>query len=152
MDKKYFFLGTKQWSASIEEQWDNVVYAASLLITDEKVSSERLRAASIFLKFILPDYLDLIESEMNVRDRHDRRVRQWRREVIERDAYSCVKCKAHTDLHAHHIVPWSDYPKGRIDINNGITLCETCHSHEHKDIGYFVLSGKGRKARGKKRK
>ena len=54
---------------------------------------------------------------------------QWRKLVFERDGYKCQVCrKGGGYLTAHHIKSWAHYPKLRFDIDNGITLCENCHS------------------------
>jgi len=55
--------------------------------------------------------------------------KQWRIDVYERDDYTCQACsdnKGH-NLNAHHILNFSDYKDLRLDVNNGITLCENCH-------------------------
>jgi len=53
---------------------------------------------------------------------------QWRIAVFERDLYMCVLCEAVGEyLHADHIKRWADYPELRFDVNNGRTLCESCH-------------------------
>jgi hypothetical protein len=58
----------------------------------------------------------------------------WRKEVFNRDNFTCQKCKQKSGkIEAHHIKRWSEYPDLRFDINNGITLCKTCHS---KTINY----------------
>lgn len=59
---------------------------------------------------------------------------EWRREVFERDSYTCVICgKVGGELNAHHIKPFSKYEEARLDINNGITLCKECHKTVHKN-------------------
>lgn len=62
---------------------------------------------------------------------------QWRSAVYVRDKYTCQKCGAHTgcgrsfELNAHHIYNWKDNPQLRYDVNNGITLCDSCHTQFH---------------------
>jgi hypothetical protein len=59
--------------------------------------------------------------------------KQWRRSVFNRDDYTCQKCGAKSGngkaiyLHAHHLLPFAEYPEKRFDINNGLTLCKECH-------------------------
>lgn len=54
---------------------------------------------------------------------------RWRKAVFERDNYTCQCCgKTNTYLQAHHKYNYSTYLDLRLDINNGITLCEDCHS------------------------
>lgn len=58
----------------------------------------------------------------------------WRRSVFERDAYACQKCGKkggngkNVILNAHHIFNFMNNESMRFDVNNGITLCENCHS------------------------
>lgn len=54
--------------------------------------------------------------------------KQWRTSVFERDKYTCKICgEVGGKLHADHIKRFSDHPELRLDINNGRTLCVTCH-------------------------
>lgn len=54
--------------------------------------------------------------------------KHWRNYVFKRDNYTCVSChKRGIKIEADHIKPWRDYPELRYDINNGRTLCKTCH-------------------------
>lgn len=55
--------------------------------------------------------------------------RLWRKSVFERDKYTCIFCGDNKggNLNADHIKPFALYPELRFAINNGRTLCETCH-------------------------
>lgn len=67
----------------------------------------------------------------------------WREGVYAKDLYTCQCCgdknKAGSGkcvkLNAHHIYNWKDYPEKRYDLNNGITLCESCHQAFHSKYG-----------------
>lgn len=62
-----------------------------------------------------------------------RKYREWRTSVFERDNYTCQKCgyKRGGNLQAHHIKEAAKFKRLIYDVNNGITLCETCHRLEH---------------------
>lgn len=54
--------------------------------------------------------------------------RLWRKAVYERDKYTCIWCgQIGGKLHPDHIKPWSLYPELRFAIDNGRTLCISCH-------------------------
>ena len=63
----------------------------------------------------------------------DTKAVKWAKKVKERDGYKCQKCGSTENLQAHHIVPWLQDDAGRLryDLNNGVTLCRTCHLKAH---------------------
>lgn len=61
-------------------------------------------------------------------DGGDARWQKQRRRALHRDKYQCRKCEQtwdETPLHVHHLIPKLD--GGRDDLDNLITLCESCH-------------------------
>ncbi len=56
----------------------------------------------------------------------------WSIMIRKLDNKTCKNCNSKEKLHAHHIMPKSLFPKLALDVNNGITLCETCHRNIHE--------------------
>lgn len=57
----------------------------------------------------------------------------WRKAVYERDHYTCQSCGIiGKRLNAHHIKSFARFPSLRLDVDNGITLCERCHKKAHE--------------------
>ena len=67
-----------------------------------------------------PDERDSITGEL----------KEWRVAVFARDKYTCQCCgdKRGGNLEAHHILNFKTHEHLRLDIDNGITLCEDCHN------------------------
>lgn len=62
----------------------------------------------------------------------------WRATVFKRDNYTCVLCHEQVrKMEAHHIKPWADHIELRYDVNNGVTLCESCHDKIASREGEF---------------
>ncbi len=54
--------------------------------------------------------------------------KKWRRAIFNRDNYTCQSCdKRGGDLEADLIKQYAFYPDLRLDIDNGRTLCKSCH-------------------------
>lgn len=60
--------------------------------------------------------------------------RKWRFSVLKRDNFKCKKCGETNNLEAHHINPFCSHEDLRENIDNGITLCYSCHKKIHKEI------------------
>lgn len=74
------------------------------------------------------------------RIRHSKEYKEWRLSVFERDKFTCVNCGDDKggNLNADHIKPFCLYPELRLDVDNGRTLCESCHIQ----IGWSILGHK----------
>lgn len=60
----------------------------------------------------------------------------WRETVFARDDYTCQKCRCRgVILNAHHRKSYIKYESLRLDVENGITLCEYCHRLFHSIYG-----------------
>lgn len=65
--------------------------------------------------------------------------KQWAKEVLKRDSYQCQHCGIREKLQAHHVLPYAKYPDKRLDLDNGITLCATCHSKQHPELPSYLF-------------
>ena len=61
----------------------------------------------------------------------------WANAVKQRDNYTCRVClkKDHVRIVAHHINSYGKFPELRLELTNGITLCEDCHRAFHSLYG-----------------
>jgi hypothetical protein len=113
-------------------------------LISEKTTIEQKIAASILMKILFTDKerkMILEDPDLYPFSRNDSRVREWTRQIISKG--KCEKCCATENLEAHHIIKWADYPKGRIDLINGMCLCHKCHTEEHKDDqSYYMMKAK----------
>lgn len=67
---------------------------------------------------------------INITIRMSLEYKNWRKQVFERDNYTCQLCgKMGGNLNADHIKPFSLFIELRFDMNNGRTLCVPCHKN-----------------------
>ena len=126
-------------------KYDVLIDCIAVLLGD--YSTDRKKATYILLKYFAPEDLykfvmQEVEKEAPVTDRRDPRVAKWRKEVLK--CGCCEQCGSKDDLEAHHILYWSESPKDRINIKNGICLCHECHTKEHEgeQVYFLMLSRK----------
>jgi hypothetical protein len=64
----------------------------------------------------------------------------WKYSVYERDKYICQhcgnKCGKNIGINAHHMDGYNWCKERRLDISNGVTLCNNCHTLFHRLYGY----------------
>lgn len=82
------------------------------------------------------------DSTITDEDRYNRHSdvghQNWRKTVLARDGHRCVRCGSGDRLHAHHIFPYNQYVELREDVDNGVTLCDSCHSKFHAAYGVYA--------------
>lgn len=85
-------------------------------------------------------------SSQNECIRQSSEFKQWRDAVFSRDNYTCRRCSAkhqagsRPKLHPHHIKTFAEYPELRFVVENGLTLCASCHKSAHRKGGLCELS------------
>lgn len=61
--------------------------------------------------------------------RKTKEYRHWRNAILEQDNHQCTECATKdTRLDAHHIKSFTHFPELRFEVDNGITLCVSCHT------------------------
>lgn len=91
-----------------------------------------IRAMFILIK----DKLDKAnKSYWNYEDRRSSKYKNWKKQVLIRDNYTCQRCGNKENLVVHHIEKFSENKQLRFNVDNGITLCQKCHKEVHKHEG-----------------
>lgn len=97
------------------------------LIDDQKIKLQRNKGENHW------NWKGGITSKAQI-ERNSKKYSDWRKSVFSRDNYTCQLCGLHGGkLNAHHKKKWSEYPELRFMVDNGITLCESCHKAVHRN-------------------
>lgn len=71
-----------------------------------------------------------------VKARNSQEFILWRKEVFERDNFTCCVCKNRGGiLNAHHLESFHICKDLRYKVDNGVTLCHCCHIDFHRKYG-----------------
>ena len=87
-----------------------------------------------------PNYLHEISVEERLRRKRGSinmpGYKNWARDVKIRDNLTCQVCDIKdTKFEAHHLYNYKDYPEYASKIDNGVTLCQSCHIKFHQEYG-----------------
>ena len=84
-----------------------------------------------------PNYNPNLTNEEREQGRGIEGYDKWRTSVYERDNYTCQCCGSHKSgtLNAHHKDGYHWCIERRLDVTNGVTLCEDCHNKFHHIYG-----------------
>lgn len=63
--------------------------------------------------------------------RRSKKYIKWQKAVFIKDEYKCQHCGTKDKLVAHHKIPWRESKELRFEIDNGLTLCKSCHMRHH---------------------
>jgi hypothetical protein len=122
MDKTYNAIRTRAIQLGIASCYDP---SERDDVTRQKISAT--------LQGVTVEEWDGFKETVNALVRKSVEYQEWRKKVFERDGYTCQDCGKKGDkLNAHHILRFSEYPELRLDIDNGVTLCEECHKETHR--------------------
>ena len=77
------------------------------------------------------------EKNPSYKDGRKAKLKDWIFAVLERDGFICQDCKGSKEvllnrrISAHHIKSKKVFPELKYLIDNGITLCNSCHTGRH---------------------
>jgi hypothetical protein len=84
-----------------------------------------------------PSYNPDLSEEERIATRHYEDYYRWRKQVYEKDSYTCQCCGVTGgSLSAHHLDGYNWCKERRTDISNGMTLCRECHTDFHVKYKY----------------
>ena len=91
-----------------------------------------------FTKYTTTKYCEKCREEKDKDKRKSCKYIAWREAVYKRDNYTCQCCGDNTggNLNAHHKDSYDINPKKRYEVDNGVTLCVSCHTDFHNKYGY----------------
>ena len=118
---------------TIPENLKKAVKLAVLKTKGSKIPLERRKRISDTMKSKKNHLWKGGITKTNILIRNGLEYRLWRESVFKRDNHTCVECGERSRvgkrvvLNADHIKPFAIHIDSRFDINNGRTLCVSCH-------------------------
>lgn len=81
-------------------------------------------------------YKHNLTDEDRIRHRIFPELPLWRKKVFARDNYTCDLCSIRGGkIVAHHLNCWAGFKDLRFKLDNGVTLCKSCHHDFHMSLG-----------------
>ena len=121
----------KKISIDVKKRWLHPEYRAKMLLASKKNKGRKLTEEhKQKLSLIQIKKWDKIGRKTKGKDERlkDYKYLGLRRLVLKRDNFSCTTCGVvGGKLEMHHIKEWRNYPELRYELDNVITLCNTCH-------------------------
>lgn len=80
------------------------------------------------------------QRELSLKKRRNPEAKRFRRAVKARDGNTCTICDSKNQLVVHHLNGFKDNVALRYDVDNGVTLCWSCHNAFHQNFmgGYNI--------------
>ena len=114
------------------EQYGRVMYAINEYALNQ-VEMELNKTEKAIFNLMKPKIIAGIKYLENRKQRSSEEYKVWRLTVFQRDSFTCQKCnRVGGKLNAHHIKRFAKDKENRMNIDNGITLCEKCHKELHR--------------------
>ena len=63
----------------------------------------------------------------------------WRKKVVLKFDGRCAICGAKTELEAHHVRGYTEFPDEQYVVDNGVVLCHNCHLGVHRSAGATII-------------
>lgn len=76
--------------------------------------------------------------------RKSKEHKEWSEGVYKKNNWHCVDCDTKCqkgNIVAHHLQNFADFVGLRFDIENGVTLCRSCHAKRHNPFNRFTKVG-----------
>ncbi len=125
------FNNCRKWFMPSQQQCSNRLYGIDTGINYFYCSSECKDNCSIYKQREYPKGTKPKNERQKIVDP------AFRKMVLEKDNYKCIRCEAIENLKAHHIEGVIINPMVANDIDNGITFCSDCHDWIHSQEGCY---------------
>lgn len=84
-----------------------------------------------------PNYNPNLTDEDRIAREFQNGYKEWKNEVKRLAHYTCDCCGSdESGLHSHHLDSYNWCKERRLDLTNGVCLCEDCHKEFHHIYGY----------------
>lgn len=137
---KMFGIGSQNSINKLLHKWNIPIREKSeaIRIASKKLSN-RIKMSSYGQGISIDDWNGFTQTK-EIQERKKSLCKTWRNAVFKRDNYVCQSCGHRGGkLEAHHIYNWSRHEDLRFVVNNGITLCQQCHSTSFKNSFHDIF-------------